>query len=547
MKKRVFTQLEARNGLISGIDLLANTIKGTLGPKGRNVVIANEYIGPYITNDGATIAREFEVEDALQNVGVELLKEVALKTNDLAGDGTTTATLLAQKMIHEGLEYINNGYNPILIKEGIAKSIDFCVAYLERSRINIVDNHQIVEVATISSGVTDIGEIIGDAFKQIGNDALITIEESKSSKTSLEIVKGYQIDEGYCSAYMANDKSKMITEYKDPYFLITDQKIIELSQIVSILNQLIEIEGNLVLIADSISEEVLSTLVINNMQSILNVVAVKAPSSHESKKEILEDLAIITGTRVLGNAISGPLEKIMIKDLGRSASVKVTKNETIIMDGKANNEELSLKIEQMKYLMNQDIIDFERNRIQNRLAKLSQSAAVIKVGAVTELELKEKKMKIEDALCATKVAIKEGILPGSGKAFLNTAKALSKYMSDESEEDTIGRMIILKTLKEPVLQLLRNAGIKDIELIFNQIESSAPTCGYDIRKSCIVDLVETGIIDPFMVEKVALESAASIASLILTTDSVLVDISMDSIIKKGLNDQLIQDNTNGTF
>ncbi|MFV0395502.1 MAG: chaperonin GroEL [Coprobacillaceae bacterium] len=547
MQKRILSSNEAREKLVRGIDQLANTIKATLGPKGRNVVIANEYTGPYITNDGATIAREFILEDAFENVGIELVKEVALKTNDLAGDGTTTATLLAQKMIHEGITYIDKGYSPILIKEGIKKAVDLAVEYLMRSSIEVSTSSKINDIAYISSGEMEIGKIIAQAFESNGKDALISIEESRSTKTGLEIVNGYKIEEGYISPYMLSDKEKMVTDFKDPYFLITNQGITDINQISSLLESMMEIGGNLVLISDTISEEVLSVLVLNKLQNNLNIIAIKAPSTHEKRKEILDDIAVVTGGKVISSELGIPLESVSIEDLGRASQVQVYKNETIIFDGWADAQQLHQKQKQVRYLLDECALDFEKNSLRERLAKLSQSAAVIKVGALSELEMKEKKMKIEDALCATRVAVKEGILPGGGIAYINTAKHLQSISKSLQNEEKIGFDITIASLKEPIHQLLLNAGVSNKEEIIDKIETEASSIGYNIRNSQFVDMIETGIIDPVTVERVALQSASSIAALILTTESVLVDVTTESIIKKDLNDQLLHDSSAGLF
>lgn len=547
MQKRILSSDAARKALIKGIDQLADTIKATLGPKGRNVVIANEYTGPYITNDGATIAREFILEDAFENVGIELVKEVALKTNDLAGDGTTTATLLAQKMIYDGIQYINDGYSPMFIKDGIKKAVNQAVEYLQNISRQITTNEQIHDVACISSGEKIIGEIIAEAIEQIGKEALISIEESRGTKTELEIVKGYRIDEGYVSPYMLTDKAKMVTDLKNPYILITPEQITDINQIVSILERLIERNENLVLISDTISEEVLSTLVLNKMQNILNVVAIKAPSSHERRKMILEDIAAVTGGKVISAELGLPLESMTLDDLGRAERIKVFKDTSIIVEGHADEQQLNQRIEQVRHLLDETALDFEKNELRERLAKLSESAAIIKVGALSELEMKEKKMKIEDALCATRAAIKEGVLAGGGVSYLNTAKYLEDISKELVEEEKIGFDITISALKEPTYQLLVNAGIRNIQTLFDQITTLDKDVGYDIRTSQFVDMYECGIIDPVTVEKVALQSASSIASLILTTDSVLVDVTTESIIKKDLNDQLLSDSVNGLF
>lgn len=547
MRKKIISNDLARKSLMDGIDQLADTIKATLGPRGRNVVIANEYTGPYITNDGATIAREFILEEPFENVGIELVKEVALKTNDLAGDGTTTAILLAQKMINEGVRYIDEGCNPMMIKSSMKKAVDMAIKHLTLSTQEIVIPIQVRDIAAISSGEAEIGELLANAIEQIGDKALISIEESKSTVTELEIVQGYTIDEGYISPYMVNNQGKSLTEFKNPYFLITGEKIDSIDQIADILQKLIEVDGSLVLISDTISEEVLSTLILNKVQNILNVVAIKAPSTHERRKEVLEDIAIVTGGKVIDKELGLTLEGVNIEDLGRAGQIVVEKESSMIIEGKANEEQLSQKREQISHLIEHASSEFERDRLEQRLANLSESAAILKVGALSELEMKEKKMKIEDALCATRVAIKEGILPGGGLAYLNTAKYLQSYLKEASIDECIGLQIIIDSLKEPINQLLINAGVKNIHPYIKRLEETDAVTGYNIHTLELVDMFEAGIIDPSTVEKVALQSASSIASLILTTESVLVDTSMESIIKKDLNQQLISDSAAGLY
>lgn len=547
MQKRIMTGIKARTSLIQGIDKLANTIRATLGPKGRNVVIASEYTGPYITNDGATIAREFILEDVFENVGIELVKEVALKTNDLAGDGTTTATLLAQEIIHQGITYIDKGYSPIVIKEGIQKATVLASEYLGSLSKEVTTVEQVENIASVSSGDQNIGKMIGQAFERVGKELLLTIEETTDITISLEIQNGYKIEEGYISPYMLSDQVKMITEFNDPYFIITNQKIENIQQISSILEQLIQLQANVVLISNAIEEKVLSTLVLNTMQGGLHLVAIKAPSSHQRQKEMLEDIAVITGGKLISPEIGLPLHKVSIDDLGRASKVLVSKDRTTIINGKSNQLQLQYKKQQIEKNMLSSIIEFERVELENRLAKFNESAAVIKVGAISALELKEKKMKIEDAICATKVAIKEGVLAGGGKAYMNTANYLEMCSNSLMDDEKIGFNIICKALRQPIKQLLDNAGIKDIDSVFEKINSSKDTIGYNINKDILVDMFEEGIIDPTVVEKIALQSAASIASLVLTTQSVLVDATNESLIKKEWNNQLLQSNSDGLY
>ena len=547
MQKKIMSGNEAREALIRGMNQLADTIKVTLGPKGRNVVIANEYTGPYITNDGATIAREFILEDPFENVGIELVKEVALKTNDLAGDGTTTATLLAQKIINEGLGYIEQGYNPILIKDAIKQATELAVNHLKESSIQITSNSQIKDISYISSGDLEISNILAEAIEKIGKEALITIEESKGAETKLEIMDGYKIEEGYLSPYLLTNQAKLLAEFNDPYFLITNKKIKDFNEISPILEQIIEVSGNLVIISDTIEETVLSTLILNKIQEVVNVVAIKAPSTHERRNEILEDIATVTGGIFISNELGVSLDKITLEALGRAEQVIVQKDFSMIIGGRATESEFAEKIEQIKFSLERTETEFERDRLEKRLANLSGSVAIIKVGALSELERKERKMKIEDALCSTKMAIQEGVLPGGGVAYLDVAKYLKRIVNDKQAEEKIGFDLVICALEEPIKQLLKNAGITDSSSIIKEIEEADNQTGYSILDCKLVNMFEAGIIDPTAVERVALQSASSIAALLLTTESVLVDTSYESILKKEMNNQIIHNSMEGLY
>lgn len=547
MRKKLVSGQEARNRLLSGIDKLADTIKATLGPKGRNVVISDVYTGPYITNDGATIARSFLLEDAFENVGIELVKEVALRTNDIAGDGTTTATLLAQHMLHEGMKYIDEGYSPTVIKEHLEKAVMDAVDYLRASSILLVSDKQIKEVAYIASSNYEVSEMIAEVIGKIGHHALITIEEAHAAKTRLEFAQGYQIESGYMTPYMVNDKSQNVAELKNTYLLISDEKIVRMEQLAPILEVLIPLRASLLLIVDDIHEDVLSTLLLNKMQDIIEVVVIKAPATHLSRMEALEDIAILSGGTVVGVEVGKKIEDVSIDDLGRALQVVVGKDTTKIMGGCGEPSRLEEKVRQVQYAQKQTTITYEKDRLKRRIANLCEAAAIIKVGALSELELKEKKMKIEDALCATKVAMKDGILVGGGMAYMQTIQHLQAVYANAEASNRIGVDILLHCLKQPLLQLLSNAGIQDCTSILKGLESKDDGIGYDIRNSCYVNMLEAGIIDPTIVEVTALESAYSIASLILTMDSVLVDANEDMVMKKGMHDALIEDGEAGLY
>lgn len=531
MSKNIINGKNARNGLLNGINKLADTIKVTLGPKGRNVVISNEFNTPYITNDGATIAREIEFEDRLENVGVELIKGVTQKTNDLAGDGTTTATILAQALLIEGLKYIEKGYNPLILKEEIDTEIKYLIIKLKKLSTNIISVEEIKNIAKISCGNKEIGELIGESMDKIGLNGIITIEESQSIETKLDIVNGYEFEYGYASSYLLNDNNKMMADFSDPYILITDYKINSMDQIVNMLEKVIEINGNLVIICDSIDEQVLSTLILNKLRNIINLTVIKTNNDGENRKNTLNDIAVLTGGKFISCETNESLQNLTINDLGKSSQIKVFKDKTNIINGKGNIEEIKKHIEFIKKQLNNNMTDFEKDLLQNRLSKLTGSAAIIKVGALTELEMKEKKMKIEDALCSTKAALKEGILPGGGIAYL--------HLSKQIKNNNVGATILKEALQVPFKQLLINSGIIYNDIL-NQILKEDFGIGYDVITDKLVNMKEKGIIDSTMVERIALESASNIVSLILTTENVVLDISKDSLLKKEINDEIIE-------
>lgn len=538
MSKNIVNGMEARNNLLNGINKIADTIKVTLGPKGRNVIIANEYLSPYITNDGATIAREIELSDKLENVGAELIKEVALKTNDLAGDGTTTATILAQAILVEGLKYVEKGYNPLILKDEINNAVTSIIKKLKELSHDIKDIEEIKNIAKISCGDTEIGNLIGQAMGKIGINGMITVEESPSSKTQLDIVNGYELDYGYISSYLITDTSRMVADFNEPYLLITDHKIKSMDQIVTILEKIIEINGSLVIICDDIEENVLSTLILNKMRNIINITVIKTNNDGEKRKNILNDIAILTGGKFISSEIENSLSKTNFEDLGKSTQIKVYKDKTNIINGKGLKIDIDNHIENLQKQLNLQTTNFEKDNLKERLAKLTESAAIIKVGALTELEMKERKMKVEDALCSTKAALKEGILPGGGIAYF--------YLSKLIEGKNIGHLILKKALQVPFKQLLINSGI-DYNNVVKDIEEKEFGIGYDVITNKIIDMKQSGIIDSTMVERVALESAASIASLILTTENVVVDLTNETEIKKDINDNLLSSSESGLF
>ena len=543
MQKRILRGKEARNVLVRGINSLADTIKVTLGPKGGNVVIANEYTGPYITNDGATIAREFILEDAFENVGIELIKEVALKTNDLAGDGTTTATILAQTIVNDGLNYIEQGHNSMMLRESIMSAIEEAVKILKKSSCKIETKAQIQEIATISSGDVNIGTLIAKAFQKNRENSLVLIEEANCLESSVEFISGYKIEAGYVSSHFVNNHKKMTAEYDNPYFLITNHKIANIKQISSLLEQVIQNNRSLVIISDTIDEKTLSTLLLNKAQDILNVVVIKAPSTNENRKEILEDIAVVTGGKYIGLELGHTLEALDISDLGQAKQVIVGQDSTMIIEGDKNTTKFLATQEQIEYMIDNSKTEFEKDRLKRRRASLLGSIAMIKVGALSELELKERKMKVEDALCATQIAIKEGILAGGGVSYLNVAKRISQSKVAKSA----GYQIVIQALRAPIYQLLTNAGVANIQELIEKIEKSPVNTGYSIHEDKLVDMYQAGIIDPYAVARISLQSAASIATLILTTESVLVDAGKESIWKKEMNNQLIKEGISGLY
>ena len=522
MSKEIKFGEDARKKMLDGVNKLADTVKVTLGPKGRNVVLDKSFGAPLITNDGVTIAKEIELDDPYENIGARLVKEVATKTNDIAGDGTTTATVLAQAIIKEGVKNVAAGGDPMAIKRGIDKAVESAVEGLKGISSEINGKEDIARVASISANSNEIGELIAEAMEKVSKDGVITIEESKTATTGLNVVEGMQFDKGYRSPYFVTDTDKMETVMENPYILITDKKISNIQEILPLLESLMQQSGKLLIIADDIESEALSTLVLNKLRGVLNVAAVKAPGFGDRRKEMLEDIAVLTGGEVITSDLGLELKDTTIEQLGRAKQVKIQKENTIIVDGAGDKEKLSARVKQIKTQLEETTSEFDKEKLQERLAKIAGGVAVIEVGAATEVEMKEKKLRIEDALSATKAAVEEGIVAGGGTALVNIMPAVEKCLNDLSEEEKIGAKIVLKALEEPVRQIATNAGLEGA-VILNKIKSSEAGIGFNAAKEEYVDMKKAGIVDPTKVTRSALQNAASIASMILTTESVVTD------------------------
>ena len=522
MSKEIKFGEDARKKMLDGVNKLADTVKVTLGPKGRNVVLDKSFGAPLITNDGVTIAKEIELDDPYENIGARLVKEVATKTNDIAGDGTTTATVLAQAIIKEGVKNVAAGGDPMAIKRGIDKAVESAVEGLKGISSEINGKEDIARVASISANSNEIGELIAEAMEKVSKDGVITIEESKTATTGLNVVEGMQFDKGYISPYFVTDTDKMETVMENPYILITDKKISNIQEILPLLESLMQQSGKLLIIADDIESEALSTLVLNKLRGVLNVVAVKAPGFGDRRKEMLEDIAVLTGGEVITSDLGLELKDTTIEQLGRAKQVKTQKENTIIVDGAGDKEKLSARVKQIKSQLEETTSEFDKEKLQERLAKIAGGVAVIEVGAATEVEMKEKKLRIEDALSATKAAVEEGIVAGGGTALVNIIPAVEKCLDGLSEEEKIGAKIVLKALEEPVRQIATNAGLEGA-VILNKIKSSEDGIGFNAAKEEYVDMKKTGIVDPTKVTRSALQNAASIASMILTTESVVTE------------------------
>ena len=522
MAKEIKYGEDARKALLNGVNKLADTVKVTLGPKGRNVVLDKKYGTPLITNDGVTIAKEIELEDPYENMGAQLVKEVSTKTNDVAGDGTTTATLLAQTMIKEGVRNVAAGGDPMAIKKGMDKAVELAVEELKKISSPINGKEDIARVASISANDQEIGKLIADAMEKVSKDGVITIEESKTANTELEVVEGMQFDKGYVSPYLVTDTDKMEAVLDNPYILITDKKISNIQEILPILEQLTQSSGKLVIIADDVEAECLSTLILNKLRGVLNVVAVKAPGYGDRRKEMLQDIAILTGGEVITADLGLELKETTIEQLGRARQVKAQKENTIIVDGLGDKTQIEARVKQIKTQLEETTSEFDKEKLQERLAKLAGGVAVIQVGAATEVEMKEKKLRIEDALSATRAAVEEGIVSGGGTAYINVIPSVEKLLEKANEDEKIGVKIILKALEEPVRQIAKNGGL-DGAIILDKIKSNSVGIGFDAANEKYVDMKQVGIVDPTKVARSALQNAESIASMLLTTESVVTD------------------------
>lgn len=526
MSKEIKFAKDARASLEAGVNKLADTVKVTLGPKGRNVILDKKFGAPLITNDGVTIAKEVELEDKFENMGAQLVKEVATKTNDVAGDGTTTATVLAQAIIREGLKNVTAGSNPILLRKGIKKAVDIAVEELKHNSKEINTEEEIAQVGAISAGDEEVGKLIAEAMKTVGKDGVITIEESKSMVTELESVEGMQFDRGFVSAYMVNDVEKMEAVLENPYILITDKKISNIQEILPLLEELVQHGGKLLIIAEDLEGEALSTLVVNKLRGTFDVVAVKAPAFGDRRKAMLEDLAILTGGRFVSTELGFDLKDVQLEMLGRAQTVKVNKETTTIVGGVGSKEDISHRINQIKMQMADSTSDFDREKLAERLAKLSGGVAVVKVGAATEVEMKERKLRIEDALNATKAAVQEGIVAGGGTAFVSVIPAVDKLVASLDGEEKLGAQIIRRALEEPLRQIAINAGLEGSVIIQNVINSDSQM-GFDALNEDYVNMIEAGIVDPTKVSRSALQNASSIASVFLTTEAAIADLPGD--------------------
>ena len=513
---------DARKSLLEGVNKLADTVKVTLGPKGRNVVLDKSFGAPLITNDGVTIAKEIELEDKFENMGARLVKEVSTKTNDVAGDGTTTATVLAQSMIKEGVKNVAAGGDPMAIKRGIDKAVNAAVEALRKNSSEVNGKEDIARVASISANNDEIGELISEAMEKVSKDGVITIEESKTSNTQLNIVEGMQFDKGYVSPYMVTDTEKMEAVIDNPYILITDKKISNIQEILPLLEELMQSSGKLVIVCDDIEGEALSTLVLNKLRGVLNVVAVKAPSFGDKRKAMLEDLAILTGGEVITSDLGLELKNTTVEQLGRAKQVKVSKENTIIVDGMGDKSKIAERVNQVKAQISEELSEFDKENLQERLAKIAGGVAVIEVGAATEVEMKDKKLRIEDALSATRAAVEEGIVAGGGTAFVNIIPAVEEILKDLKDDEKIGARIVLKALEEPVKQIAVNAGLEPA-VILDKVKQSPVGTGFNAQDEVYVDMKKAGIVDPTKVSRSALQNAASIASMVLTTESIVTD------------------------
>ena len=527
MAKEIKYGSEARAALERGVNQLADTVKVTLGPKGRNVVLDKSFGAPLITNDGVTIAKEIELEDGFENMGAQLIREVAAKTNDVAGDGTTTATVLAQAMVHEGMKNLEAGANPIVLRKGMKKATDKAVEAIREMSSKVNGKEQIARVAAVSSGDDEVGQMVADAMEKVSNDGVITIEESKTMQTELDLVEGMQFDRGYISAYMATDMEKMEAVLDDPYILITDKKISNIQEILPVLEQIVQSGARLLIIAEDIEGEALTTLIVNKLRGTFNVVAVKAPGYGDRRKEMLQDIAILTGGQVISEELGFDLKETTMDQLGRAKSVKVQKENTVIVDGCGDKNANADRVGQIKKAIEETTSDFDREKLQERLAKLAGGVAVIRVGAATETEMKEAKLRMEDALNATRAAVEEGIIGGGGSAYIHVSKKVKEFAETLEGDEKTGAKIILKALEAPLAQIAKNAGLEGA-VIVNKVRESEVGTGFDAYNETYVDMVEKGILDPAKVTRSALQNATSVASTLLTTESVVSTIKEDT-------------------
>ena len=527
MAKEIKYGIEARKALEEGVNKLANTVRVTIGPKGRNVVLDKSYGAPLITNDGVTIAKDIELEDAFENMGAQLVKEVATKTNDVAGDGTTTATVLAQAMVNAGMKNLAAGANPIILRKGMKKATDCAVEAIAHMSEKVTGKDQIAKVASISAGDEEVGQMVADAMEKVSNDGVITIEESKTMKTELDLVEGMQFDRGYISAYMATDMDKMEANLDNPYILITDKKISNIQEILPVLEQIVQSGAKLLIIAEDVEGEALTTLIVNKLRGTFNVVAVKAPGYGDRRKEMLKDIAILTGGQVISEELGLELKDTTMDMLGRAKSVKVQKENTVIVDGEGAKEDIEARVAQIRAQLEETTSDFDKEKLQERLAKLAGGVAVIRVGAATETEMKEAKLRMEDALNATRAAVEEGGISGGGSAYIHASKKVAELAATLSGDEKTGAEIILKALEAPLYHIAHNAGLEGA-VIINKVRESEVGTGYDALNDEYVNMIDAGILDPAKVTRSALQNATSVASTLLTTESVVADIKEDT-------------------
>ena len=527
MAKEIKYGADARKALEAGVNKLADTVRVTIGPKGRNVVLDKSFGAPLITNDGVTIAKEIELEDAFENMGAQLIREVASKTNDVAGDGTTTATVLAQAMVHEGMKNLEAGANPIVLRKGMKKATDCAVEAIKKMSSKVTGREQIARVAAISASDDSVGEMVAEAMDKVSNDGVITIEESKTMKTELDLVEGMQFDRGYISAYMCTDMEKMEANLDDPYILITDKKISNIQEILPLLEQIVQSGAKLLIVAEDIEGEALTTLIVNKLRGTFNVVAVKAPGYGDRRKAMLEDIAILTGGQVISEEVGLELKDATMEQLGRAKSVKVAKENTVIVDGMGDKDAIANRVAQIRGQIEETKSEFDKEKLQERLAKLAGGVAVIRVGAATETEMKEAKLRMEDALNATRAAVEEGIIAGGGSAYIHATKEVAKLAETLEGDEKTGAKVILKALEAPLFRISANAGLEG-SVIINKVRESEPGIGFDAYNEEYVDMVKAGILDPAKVTRSALQNATSVASTLLTTESVVANIKEDA-------------------